>query len=127
MSEENAELKAEVAEEMAAASESIHIDEEELADEKTWTEDVQMAGSDVLDFVKKVYQESTARRIIVKNKDGRVLIDMPVVVGALGLLPGIFVYTIVALGVALLSQCTITVERVSTGDEMEDEAEEAAA
>ena len=124
MSDENAELKAEAAEEMAeAASESIHIDEEEVAEGKSWTEDVQMAGSDVLDFVKKVYQESTARRIMVKNKDGRVLVDIPVVVGALGLLPGIFVYTIVALGVALLSQCTITVERVGS----EEEAEEAAA
>ena len=117
MSEENEELKAEAA---AEAAESIHIDEDDLNNEEastTWTEEVQMAGKDVLGFLKSIVQQGTARRVIVKNKEGRVLIDIPLVVGAVGLFPPVFVYTLVALGVALLTQCTITVEHVVEPEE----------
>ena len=128
---DNEELKAEAAAEMAAdGSETIHIDEDDIdaanADSKTWTEEIQMAGGEVAGFIKNMAKQSMVRRIIVKNRDGRVLIDIPMLVGAAGLLPPVFIYTVVALGVALLSQCTIVIERAVDDEAAEDSMAEAA-
>ena len=122
MSNENEELKAEAA---AEAVESIHIDEDDLKDAQQsagWTEEVQMAGKDVLEFVKSIVKQGTARRVTVKNKEGRVLIDIPLAIGAVGFLPPVFMYTVVALGIALLAKCTISVEHVAEAEETAEEA-----
>ena len=115
---DNEELKAEAAAEMAADAnepEVIHIDEEDIneanKDSKTWTEEMQMAGGEVVGFLQKIGRESIIRRVIVKNSDGRVLLDLPILLGAAGLLPPVFIYTVIALGVALFTRCTIVIER----------------
>ncbi len=115
MSDENAELKAEEA--AVAAEEVIEIDEDETAEEGTWTEEVQMAGSQVFDFIKNLYTETTIRRIIVKNNDGDVLLNIPVILGVFGIYPPVLAIMVVGLGIALLTQCTVVIERVASKEE----------
>ena len=61
--------------------------------------------------VKELVREANVRRIIIKNREKRILFEIPLVMGLAGiaLLP---FYTAVALIAALVAECTITVERV---------------
>ncbi len=77
----------------------------------TRTEEVTIRGEELVATVKALVHEGNIRRITVKNREGRVLIEVPLTLGVVGalLLP-----TLAALGAvaALVSECTIVVERV---------------
>lgn len=77
----------------------------------TRTEEVTIRGDELVATVKALVHEGNIRRITVKNREGRVLIEVPLTLGVVGalLLP-----TLAALGAvaALVSECTIVVERV---------------
>ena len=76
--------------------ETFHIDEE---------------GADrVIERIKKLVEEGNARRLLVKNRDGVTLIEVPLTVGVVGAVLAPVVAAIGAL-VALLKDCTIHVER----------------
>ncbi len=96
--------------------EKVDIVEDEKAggDEstRTWQEEFQVAGGELVDFLKKVMHEVNVRRITVKNRHGRVILDIPAAVGAFGLLPPLFMWTVVAFGVAVVTNCSVTIERV---------------
>jgi hypothetical protein len=111
------------AEEAAEAmEETIHIDEEDLGQDaagpeesaEKWTEEFVVAGEELVEMVKQLIHEANVRRIIVKNEEQRILLEIPLVVGVVGIawLP---LYASLALIAALVSNCTITVERVETG------------
>jgi hypothetical protein len=84
--------------------------------ERSWTEEFEVAGEELISFLQNLYNEVNVRRIMVKNADDRVLLDIPVAVGLVGFFPPLLMYTAVALGAAVLTNCTITVERVETDD-----------
>lgn len=69
--------------------------------------------------IKELINEGNIRRITIKSKEGKVLAEFPLTVGVIGtaLLP-----TLAAIGtiVALVTECTISVER-ETEDEEDDE------
>lgn len=98
------------------------VQDEGMDDGKTWQEEFEVAGGELAGFVKKMYHEVTVRRIIVKNKDGRVLLDIPAAVGALGFLPPLFVWSAVAVGAAVLTNCSVTLERVEPKPATKEEA-----
>lgn len=74
------------------------------------TEEFRVAGEDVVRTVKKLIAEGNIRRIIIKNDEGKPIIEIPLTVGVVGalLLP-----TLAALGTiaALVTKCTLVVER----------------
>ena len=97
----------------------IRIDEEEVKGNgnaeskgKSWTEEFTVAGEELVDTVRKLVREAGVRRIVVKNEQKRVLFEIPMVLGIAGIafLP---VYTSLALIAAIVTDCTITVERVA--------------
>lgn len=99
--------------------EPIRIEEEDLKQEETagetgqtWTEEFTVAGEELVETVRRLVREAGVRRIVVKNKEKRILFEIPIVLGVAGiaLLP---TYTALALGAALLTDCTIAVERVA--------------
>lgn len=61
-------------------------------------------------MVKQIIHEGNVRRIGIKNKDGKTLLEVPLTVGVAGLL---LAPTLAALGAlaALLTECTLVVER----------------
>lgn len=82
-----------------------------MADEKTHTETIEVSGDDLVAKVKEIAHEGNVRRIIIKNEDGEKLVVIPLTVGVVGalLMPALAGIGAIA---ALVSKCTIEVERV---------------
>jgi hypothetical protein len=85
--------------------------EEPVENESAWTEEIKVAGKDLWETLKGLFHEVNVRRIIIKNEDKRVLLEIPIVLGVAGiaLLPW---WSAVALIAALVTDCSIVVERV---------------
>ncbi|MCR4325236.1 MAG: DUF4342 domain-containing protein [Patescibacteria group bacterium] len=74
------------------------------------TEEFKVAGDDVVSFIKRVIKEGNARRISIKNEEGKTLIEFPVTVGAVGALIAPLLAAAGAIA-ALVAKCTIVVEK----------------
>lgn len=73
-------------------------------------ETFKVSGEDVLKTVKKIIAEGNARRIMIKNEAGETIIEFPLTIGAIGALVAPFLAAVGAAA-ALMSNCTIVVER----------------
>jgi hypothetical protein len=99
-----------------SSEESIYV--EDLAEEasqdagakRRWTEELKVSGEELLSTVRRLVEEAGVRRIIVRSKNGKNLIEIPMALGVAGiaLLP---VYSALAVMAALVTECTILVER----------------
>ena len=83
-------------------------------DKKAVEEELKVAAGDLVATVKRLVHEGNVRRIVVRNADGRTLVDMPLTAGVAGavLLP---FFTMVAGLVAMFKEFTVVVERHDTG------------
>lgn len=81
-----------------------------MPDEKVATEEFHVSGEDVMRKVKELIKEGNVRRLIIKNEEGKTLIEVPLTVGVVGaaLLPALAAIGAVA---ALVTNCTISVEK----------------
>lgn len=77
--------------------------------EKKWTETMSVKGSEAVDKLKGMIRSGNVNRIRVK-KDDYVILDIPVTAGAISAV-AIPQLTAIGTAVALLSRCTIEVER----------------
>jgi hypothetical protein len=50
------------------------------------SEEFQFSGDTLLAKIKEIVHEGNVRRIVIKNEDGRALIDIPLTVGVVGTL-----------------------------------------
>ena len=82
-----------------------------MSDENVRREEFKVNGEALVDKVKELVHEGNIRRIIIKDKDDRVLIDIPMTFGVLGALVAPQLAAIGALA-ALVSNATIVVEIV---------------
>lgn len=80
-----------------------------MADKKA-TEEFSVNADQVVEKVKQLINEGNVRRIIIKNEKGESVMEFPVTLGVVGavLLP---VFAAVGAAAALLTKCTIVVER----------------
>jgi hypothetical protein len=107
-------------------AEEIKIDEEEVEEassdngENIVTEEMKVKGEELVETVKKLVHEAGVRRIVIKNNEQRVLIEIPLVLGLAGiaLLP---MWSALALIAALVTDCSIIVERVEKSPETAEE------
>ena len=83
-------------------------------DKKAIEEEIKVAAGDLVDTVKKLAHEGNVRRIIVRNAEGRTLVDMPLTAGVASVVLMPF-FTMVAGFVALFKEFTVVVERHDTG------------
>ncbi len=81
--------------------------------EQTRTEELKVSGAALKGKLKEIIREGNVRRIVVRNPEGRTILDVPIAAGLVGawLLP--FWATIGSL-VALAASYTIVVERADT-------------
>jgi len=79
--------------------------------EKTYTEEFQVAGDELLSKIKELIREGNIRRIIIQSEDGRNLIDIPLTLGVVGVLVAPQLAAVGAIA-ALVTKGTILVERV---------------
>jgi len=84
-----------------------------MADEKVRTEEFQVRGEEIVSKIKELLHEGNIRRVIIKNEDGKTLIDMPLTIGVVGAL---VVPQLAAIGAiaALLAHGTIVVEKAES-------------
>jgi hypothetical protein len=74
------------------------------------TEEFRVATDDIVAFVKKIIREGNARRISIKNEEGKTLVEFPVTIGAVGALIAPLLAAVGAIA-ALVANCTIVVEK----------------
>ncbi len=85
-----------------------------MDEDKTKQEEFKVDGEQLLAKVKELIRQGNIRRIILKNKDGKVLIEIPFTVGVVGVGVGVLVVPVLAaVGAiaALVTECTIVVIR----------------
>ncbi len=73
-------------------------------------EEFKVSGEDVLKKVKELIKEGNIRRIIIKDEEDKVLIEMPLTIGVVGALLLPFFAAIGTIA-ALVTKCTIVVEK----------------
>ncbi len=82
--------------------------------QKVTVEELKINGNDLVDKVKELIHEGNIRRIIIKNEEGRILVEVPLTVGVVGGVIGAAVFPVIAavgaIG-ALVAHLTIIVER----------------
>jgi hypothetical protein len=77
---------------------------------KTTKEEFKVSGEDLLRKVKELISEGNVRRIVIKNKDGKQIVEIPLTIGVVG---AVLAPVLAAVGAiaALVTECTILVER----------------
>jgi hypothetical protein len=77
---------------------------------KQRVEEFKVDGEELLKKVKHIIKEGNVRRITIKNKDGKPIVEIPLTYGIVGavLLPPLAAVSAIA---ALVTECTIAVER----------------
>ena len=77
---------------------------------KTKEESFRVNGDELLKKVKELLKEGNVRKITIKNKDGKNIVVFPLTIGVVGvaLVP---VFAAIGTLAALLTECTITIER----------------
>lgn len=82
--------------------------------EKVSVEELKINGDDLVAKVKELIHEGSIRRIIIKNEEGRILIEVPLTVGVVGGVIGATLFPVIAavgaIG-ALVAHMTIIVEK----------------
>ncbi len=73
-------------------------------------EEFSVKGEEVVKKVKEIIREGNVRRIIIKEKKGKVLIELPLTIGVVGALLAPPLAAVGAIA-ALITECTIAVER----------------
>jgi len=77
---------------------------------KTTEETFQVRGEELLEKVKVLIKEGNVRRVIIKDKSGKELIQFPLTLGVVGVFLAPVLAAVGAIA-ALVAECTITVER----------------
>jgi hypothetical protein len=74
------------------------------------TEEFHVNGEDLIGKIKGLIHEGNIRRIIIKDKEGKILIEFPMTIGVVGL---VLAPTLAAVGAiaALVTEATIVVEK----------------
>jgi len=90
-----------------------------MDEEKIRREEFVISGEKLVSTVKELVREGNIRRVTIKNKEGKTLIEIPLTFGVVGAL---FLPTLAAIGAiaALVTECTIVVEKVEEDDKVED-------
>ena len=55
-----------------------------MPDVKGFTEELKVEGKELVETVKRIIHEGNVRRVVVRNPEGRTILDIPVNAGVLG-------------------------------------------
>ena len=79
-------------------------------------EEFRVSGEELLAKVKELIKAGTVRRLIIKNDEDQTILEIPLAIGAVGVL---LAPTLVAVGAiaALMTKCTIVVVKNDNSQE----------
>jgi len=83
-------------------------------------ETFQINGENLLQKIKEIIAEGNVNKISISDKHGKEIMSFPVTVGAIGLILAP-VFAAIGAVAALLTECTITVERNSQKEDNDNE------
>ena len=81
-----------------------------MATKKKTEETYNTTGDQLLKKVKELINQENIRRIIIKNKEGKVLVELPLTIGVVGAVLAPMLAAVGAIA-ALVTECSITVEK----------------
>jgi CBS domain-containing protein len=82
-----------------------------MSEQKARTEEFQVSGDTLIAKIKELVHEGNIRRVIIKNEEGRTLIDVPLTLGVVGVFVAPQLAAIGAIA-ALITHGSIVVEKV---------------
>lgn len=87
---------------------------------RDWVEEMEVAGHELVDRVKKLAADGNVRRLVIRNGNGDLLIEVPltpavVVIGAAAIINPFL--TMLGALAAVLARLKIEIERVETVDD----------
>lgn len=82
-----------------------------MSEEKVRVEEFEVSGERIVAEIKELVHEGNIRRVVIKNEEGRTLIDIPLTVSVLGVMVAPQLAALGAIA-ALLTKGTIVVERI---------------
>ena len=81
--------------------------------EKVKTEEFRVDGEKLITKIKDLLHEGNIRRIIIKDKDGKTVMEIPMTIGVVGVLLAPQLAAIGAIA-ALVTEATIVVEKAES-------------
>ena len=81
-----------------------------MPDQKFTTEEIRVEGEKLIAKVKELIHEGNVRRIIIKDKEGKTVLEIPMTLGVVGVLIAPQLAAIGAIA-ALITEATIVVEK----------------
>jgi hypothetical protein len=74
------------------------------------TEEFRVNGEELLTKIKEIIKQGNVRRVMIKDKDGKVVMEFPLTLGVIG---AVLAPTLAAIGAiaALITEATIVVEK----------------
>ena len=90
------------------------MDEQTGKSERTWTEDIEVAGSELVDRIKELVKAGNVRKVILRTPDNNLLLEIPLTAGAVaGSVVVLIAPVLAALGAmaALLAKVKVQVVR----------------
>lgn len=81
-----------------------------MSEEKFRTEEFRVDGEELIARIKNLVKEGNIRRIIIKNKEGKIVFEIPLTFGVVGVLIAPQLAAIGAIA-ALLTEATVIVEK----------------
>lgn len=87
---------------------------EDNSDRKVKVEEFKISGDTLVSKVKELIQQGNTRRIIIKNEEGRTLIEIPLTLGVVGGVVGAAMFPVIAaIGAigAVVAHLTLVVEK----------------
>jgi len=73
-------------------------------------EEIHVMGSNLVEKVKELFHEGNVQRIIIKNEQGRTIVEIPVTIAAIGVVAAPELAAVGAIA-GILTKCTLVVER----------------
>ncbi len=84
--------------------------EANMSEEKVHTEEFRVNGEDLIARIKNLIKEGNIRKIIIKDKEGKTVFEIPLTFGVVGALIAPQLAAIGAIA-ALLTEATVVVEK----------------
>jgi hypothetical protein len=89
---------------------TIPVEDETKDEARTTTDRISVAGGDLIKTVQSLLREAAVRRIVIQDKTGRTLLEMPLYAGVFGAFI-IGSWTVLALIAAWFAEVSILIER----------------
>ena len=81
-----------------------------MSEEKVHTEEFRVDGEKLIGKIKEIFHEGSIRRVIIKDKEGKTVMEIPVTLGVVGVLLAPQLAAIGAIA-ALIAEATVVVEK----------------